>query len=238
LLSKKGGAAVTVLVDDRISRGCEEALVALGAKVKRIPTWDRLPEPVSGHPDLLTAKLPDGSLLLTRSYYEKSRLFWDDLGHPLTLTEEELGSSYPADVLFDALGAGNTLYGKEGAVSKTLLACYPRFVSVRQGYARCSVALLTEKAAITADRGLSEVLKRDGIDVLTVRAGHIGLPGYGYGFLGGAGGRLREGVYVFFGDLLSHPDGEAILAFCKRQKISAVSLADEPLRDYGGLLVL
>ncbi len=229
---------MTALVDPRLPAVCEKALARLGLAVRRLPSYDGLPRPLSGHPDLLTAKLPDGSLLLSRDYYEKNEAFFCGLGVPLILTEERLSPVYPGDVLFDALAAGDTLYGREGAVSKTLLAAYPRFTPVKQGYARCSVAMLTDGAAVTADLGLAEALRRDGIEVLTVRAGHIALPGYDYGFIGGAGGRLSEGVYAFFGDLLSHPDGEAILRFAEKQKISAVSLSDGPMGDHGGILLL
>ncbi len=210
----------------------------MGIRTVAIPPEKRLPDPVCGHPDLVTAKLSDGSLLMTRVYYEETRPFWETLGAAVTLTDETLGASYPRDVLFDALPVGSTLYGKENAVSQTLRAAYPRFVSVKQGYTRCSVAMLSETAAVTADLGLAKALARDGIEVLTIRPGYILLPGYDCGFIGGAGGRLTDGVYAFFGDLLSHPDGEAILRFCEEQKISAVSLSDEPLSDHGGILVM
>ena len=229
---------MTVLLDSRVSEPCEASLTALGARVIRMPLDRCLPEPVSGHPDMLAAPLPDGSLLLSREYYEENRLFWEKTGIEVTVTDESLGARYPKDVLFNALAVGDILYGKDGAVSRFLLASYSRFVPVKQGYARCSVAMLSGHAAVTADKSLAEALRRNGIEVLTVSPGHIALSGYEYGFIGGAGGRLRDGVYVFFGNLLSHPEGESILQFCERQKISAVSLSDEPLSDHGGILVM
>ena len=229
---------MTVLIDPRVSEACERTLMSLGVSVKRLPLSSDLDEPVSGHPDLLVAKLPQGELLLTQRYYEANRAFFDGLGHPLRLTEEAFAPQYPRDVLFDALAVKDTLYGREGAVSQVLRKEYRRFVSVKQGYARCSVAMLSDHAAVTADRGLTEALRRDGVRVLAIRPGHIALPGYDCGFIGGAGGRLDERTYVFFGDLASHPDGEAIRRFAEEQKISAVSLSDEPICDRGGILCL
>jgi hypothetical protein len=98
--------------------------------------------------------------------------------------------------------------------------------------------MLSDRVAVTADRGLADALRRSGVAVLDIRPGHIALPGYDYGFIGGAGGRLPDGTYVFFGDLTSHPDGEAIRRFAEEQKISAVSLSDEPICDRGGILCL
>lgn len=229
---------MTVLIDPRVSEACERTLVSLGVSVKRLPLSSDLDRPVSGHPDLLTAKLPRGELLLTRRYYEANRAFFDGLGHPLCPTAEALEPQYPRDVLFDALAVGDTLYGKEGTVSRVLRREYRHFVPVKQGYARCSVAMLSDRAAVTADRGLADALRRSGVAVLDIRPGHIALPGYDYGFIGGAGGRLPDGTYVFFGDLTSHPDGEAIRRFAEEQKISAVSLSDEPICDHGGILCL
>ena len=228
----------TVLVAERLPDTCESALTALGFTVRRLPACPTLPMPVCDHPDLLCARLPSGALLLTREYYRLASSVLDALDVPLCLTDEHLGGVYPSDVLFDALPVGDTLYGKSGAVSAALCAGYSRFVSVRQGYARCSVALLSETAAVTADRSLSEALRRDGLAVLTIRAGHISLPIYDSGFIGGCGGCLANGCYVFFGDLGSHPDGAAIQAFAEEKKIKAVSLSDGPLSDHGGLVVL
>ncbi len=228
----------TVLVSSLLSSACVAALRAMGAEVLLMPPCPRLPAPLSSHPDLLGAVLPSGTLLLEAAYYEDNRPFFDGLGCPIRRTGETLSSVYPGDVLLDALAVGDTLYGKAEAVSDALVAAYPRFRSVRQGYARCSVALLSDRAAITADRELARMMAEDGIDVLMVRPGHIDLPGYDCGFLGGAGGRLTTDTYVFFGRIEDHPDGEAILAFAEGQKISAVSLSDEPIKDHGGMLVI
>ena len=229
--------AITVCVDGRMPRAIRDRLTALGAKVVSLPTFSALPVPVSGHPDLLGAVLPDGSLLLPRTYYETAPALFDSLAVPLCLTDEKPTGVYPGDVLFDALPIGGTLYGKRGAVSKTLLSCYRNFVPVRQGYAKCSVLPVSDRAAITADRGLADALKKSGVEVLLIRPGNILLPGYDRGFIGGAAGGIGSGRIVFFGDPLTHPDGEAILDFIAGHKKSAVSSAEGLLTDYGGLWV-
>ena len=228
---------MTVLIDPRVSEACERTLVSLGVSVKRLPLSSDLDRPVSGHPDLLTAKLPRGELLLTRRYYEANRAFFDGLGHPLCPTAEALEPQYPRDVLFDALAVGDTLYGKEGTVSRVLRREYRHFVPVKQGYARCSVAMLSDRAAVTADRGLADALRRSGVAVLDIRPGHIALPGYDYGFIGGASGTV-DGHALFCGDLSLHPNGESIAEFCKSHGKTAVSLSHKPLYDYGTVMLL
>lgn len=228
----------TILTDNRVSGRCMEGLQSLGCAVIRLPSFWGLQPPVSSHPDMLCFRLNDGRLVTVREYYDANRGFFDGLPVKIALTEELIRPEYPHDVLFDALSVGGRLYGRTGSVSRLLVEDAEEFVPVKQGYARCSVALLSGDCAVTADTGLSAALSAHGCDVLLIRPGHIALDGYDTGFIGGAGGRLDNGVYCFFGDVTSHPDGEEIVRFAEKHKIKTVSLSDEPLSDHGGFIVL
>ncbi len=226
-----------ILVDNRISKACKTALETYG-NVISVPSWNKLPPTIASHPDILFYRLPEGKVLIGREYYCLNKPFFDDIGADFITCGKTPSGEYPHDILLDALGVKDTLYGKEGFVSNELIRSFSKFVPVKQGYARCSVAMLSDSCAVTADRGISAALKKDGISVLDIRPGNIRLDGYDTGFIGGAGGRLKDGLYCFFGSLTSHPDGEAIIQFASEHKIKAVSLSDEPLSDNGGLLVI
>lgn len=226
-----------ILVDARMTEKVKGALSSYG-EVIPLPKWGGLPEPVSSHPDMLFYPLPDGRILVGREYYNENRELFSALSDAFVLDEKTPSGEYPFDVRFDCLGVNNVLYGKDGFVSEKIMESYPSFVPVKQGYVRCSVAMLSESCAVTSDRGIAAALKENGADVLVIRPGHIELKGYDSGFIGGAGAPLGNGVYGFFGDLLSHPDGRIIEEFAKRHKIKAVSLSDEALSDNGGLLIL
>ena len=228
----------TVLCDPKLSDEGKGRLREMGFLVKEIPPYDKLPEPISSHPDILLFKLNDGRILMGEEYYLKNKDFYDFLGVKILLDRATPCGEYPSDVLFDALAVGDKLYGKKGAVSEKLLEHYSDFVLVKQGYTRCSVALLNDRCAVTADLGISRALKKDGISVLEISAGNIALNGYDCGFIGGAGGKLDDKVYCFFGDLRTHPDGDRILSFLEDKKINAVSLSGGPLCDHGSLLVI
>ena len=131
-------------------------------------------------------------------------------------------------------------YGLSKAMfdGRKILSEYEKFVPVNQGYARCSVAMLSDNCAVTSDPTLAAALSDHGVRVLKIRPGYISLPGYDAGFIGGAGGRLDDGTYCFFGDIFSHPDGERIVAFADENKIKTVSLSGEPLSDHGGFITL
>ena len=65
--------------------------------------------------------------------------------------------------------------------------------------------------------------------------GHISLPPYEYGFIGGASGECREEIY-FCGDVKTHPSSREILEFIDKHGKKAISLSDGELLDIGSIL--
>ena len=110
-------------------------------------------------------------------------------------------------------------------------------VNVNQSYPNCSILRLDDESAITADRGLYKALCSIGIDTLLISEGHISLPPYRYGFIGGASG-VFDGRVMFFGNIDLHPDGEKIRQFISARGKKCISLSREPLRDFGGMIFL
>lgn len=222
-----------------------QAAEAAGCRVLHIPEWDRLPTPVSGHPDMLVFPLPDlegkTRLLLAEEYYAAHADFWRATGLPIALTKHPFGNLYPADIGLNQLVMDGWLYGRLDAAVPEVLDAYPEQISVRQGYARCSVLKLTEHAAITADRSIAAALEQNGIEVLLIRAGHIRLDGYNYGFIGGASFPLPTLANIrnicFFGNLSAHPDAAAISAFAEKHDVRLHSTSGE-LADFGGGILI
>ena len=227
-----------VLTDKGVSDRCSKSLAVLDYVVVRLPSFKDLPSPIASHPDMLMAHLPDGKILTSRKYFELAEDILSELPVNWILTDEPIQPIYPHDILFDALTIGDTLIGKIDSVSEYLRSSYGGHINVKQGYTRCSTAMLSDECAVTADKGIADALESIGVDVLRISAGNVKLKGYDTGFIGGAGGRLSDGKYVFFGDIMSHPDGDKIVRFAEKHKISTVSLSDEPLCDCGGLLVI
>ena len=157
------------------------------------------------------------------------------------LTDELPKETYPDDILMNAAPVGAFLFGRLDKLSPALLALARKEgakpVHVAQGYARCSVAIVSENAIITADHSIMRAAEKRGIEVLLIRPGHIRLEGVDYGFIGGTGGTDEKNVY-FCGDITAHPDFAAIDAFCKRQGKRPIPLSKEPLTDVGSLFFL
>ena len=157
------------------------------------------------------------------------RLFPDFAGDRGTM------DTIAANVSANLLGLGNaaTPLGLEAARRMGL-----ELIPVKQGYAKCSLCIVSENAVITADEGLAYTLCRAGLDVLKIIPGCIRLPGYGYGFIGGCCGKLDAATMAFAGDPLTHPDGKKILSFMERHGVKPRNLLGqgEKLIDIGSIL--
>ena len=203
----------------------------------RLPSFRGFSEPVSAHPDMLVFPYKDG-ILTYKEYYAENRAFFDNIGVNLYFAESTPLPLYPGDIALNALLLGGTLYGRTDCTDKKITALAKRLKFVKQGYTRCSTAVFGEKAAVTADTGIAKALEEDGVDVLTVKPGFIRLEGYDTGFIGGCGGMLEDGRYAFFGNLYSHPQGREIADFAAGHGAEIISLSDETLTDFGGIVSL
>ncbi len=228
----KGGYHIRpVLFCGDISKKQEETLLSFGYQPVRLPPFSLLDRRVASHPDMLLFPLENG-ILVHRAYYEEHKAFFESLPFSFLQDDEEIGRDYPQDVLFNALPMGSTVYGGK-TVSRKILSAFSRFVPVKQGYTRCS-SCQVGRGIVTQDKTVFHALKQDGIEALLISSGHITLEGYDTGFIGGASVTLSDTVTAFFGKIEDHPDYERISEFARRQKITLLSLSNEPLTDYGG----
>lgn len=199
-----------------------------------------LGEALAHHADL-SFLYDDGRLYIARemSEYRETLL---SLGCDVCMIPEPLGSVYPGDVRLNAVPLGRFFLCNEKTVSPTVLADMKRkgktILSVPQGYTKCSVVPLTQESLITDDASVYAVCRAHGLDVLQVSKGSVRLPGFSYGFIGGAAGRISDRQVVFHGNLSLHADYEKILRFLEKYNMTAVSLCDGELVDIGSILPL
>lgn len=231
-----------VIADNRIDKKCETALESRGFELVKLPSFPCLQEPVSAHPDMLLF-IDKGRIFCHKDYYSSASAELEKLareaGLNVAVTEDDVGAEYPLDVIFNAAQVGERLICRRDTLSDSILSLYPEnmIISVKQGYAKCSVCVVSDNAIITADRSIAPAADKCGIDVLLVSPDGVRLDGYDCGFIGGASGNDGENVY-FCGDLDLHPDGKRIKDFCRYHGRGAVSLSDEPIYDYGTLIFL
>ncbi len=232
-----------VLASSTLPQRCASSLSDSGFEVITMPAYNRLQAGVSSHPDMLTF-FYGNRYICTKEYYYMARETFERInsyGYSPIFTDEIPCENYPDDILFNAVAFGDKLFCLEKGASKTLINFANtnglKIINTNQGYTKCSVCKVSGNAMITADKGISDLAKANGIDVLTIREGHVLLDGYNYGFIGGANGVYEDKVY-FCGDVTKHPDGEEIIAFCEKHKKTVISLSDETLFDVGTLFFL
>ncbi len=145
------------------------------------------------------------------------------------------GSVYPQEIGLNACAVGEMLL----CLPK---ATYPpirlgkRILPVRQGYAKCSAAVVSEKALMTEDESIASAARKNGLDVLLLQKGFVRLPGYDYGFIGGCCGKIDRDRLAFCGNVAEHPDYEQMCEFTARYGVQCLSLTDGGLTDVGSIL--
>ena len=210
----------------------------------QLPPDTSLPEAVNGHSDLLIFKL-DNKLVTRKSYYrtakEKIDLICDKSALELILSDAEAGDHYPNDCGLCAAVSGRNIICRKASADGEIMHLAEdlgyNLLNVPQGYSKCSCAVLSDGAIITADKGIAKVASENGIDALLITEGNIELPGYSYGFIGGATG-LCGNILYFCGNLKSHPDHKAIEEFAKKHDTECISLSDEKLYDVGSIFFM
>lgn len=209
-----------------------------------MPADPSLPDPVNGHVDLILFS-HNKEVTVRTEYYESNRELFDKIcekGNLSKILSNSLaGEKYPFDCGLCVAVSGNSFLFCDKSSDKSLRNRFEalgyKTVSLPQGYVKCSCALLADGAIITADRGIAKITQAEGIDTLLVTPGFVDLPGYDYGFIGGASGLCGDTLY-FCGNLEHHPDCEAIRQFASEHGTKCVSLGENKLYDVGSLIFI
>ena len=224
------------LVNPGLPREYVEQISRYG-EILRIPECAALDFPVSLHPDMQAASVC-GKLFIHGENKALAALL-ESRGVPFEPVCARVGKLYPEDIALNLFTLGGFLFANTKHASADVL----EFASangvlpahVKQGYAKCS-SMTLGGAVVTADNGIYFAARARGLDALLIAPGGIGIEKYGTGFIGGASGALEKGKTAVFGNILSHPDGESILAFAQAHGEEIISLGEGELFDYGGIV--
>ena len=191
------------------------------------------------HTDLYTIHISEKSLLFAKNICSfQGEIPNSFLGVDIDFPCEY--KKYPSDVFFNCVVIGNDLICNTKTVHKKVLDYTEdsklKIINVNQGYAKCNICVVDEGSVITEDCGIASILNKYGYDVLLLKNHCVRLPGYEYGFIGGASGKLAKDKLAFFGCIENHTEFGRIYDFLNRKGIEAVSLSDEPITDYGSLI--
>lgn len=153
-----------------------------------------------------------------------------------------LGENYPMDCALNCVPLGKYLICNIDTVSPLVLQYFQNkgrtVISVRQGYTKCSVIPVRDRAVITDDASIASACAAVGLDTLMVSKGSVALNGFDYGLIGGAAGVINKNTVAFNGDITTHSDAAEILKFLHKYNMEALSLSPDQLTDIGSILPL
>lgn len=212
----------TIYISENAYEEVTSYIRSLGHDVAAVRPNAGLSAPVAAHADLSFCRLgiaPDAPV------------FRGDTGR--------LGPVYPDDVRFCAACTGKYIICNARITDPGLLGAAEEagmtLVNVRQGYARCSTLIAGEENIITSDEGICRECVKAGLSALLISPGGILLPGYEYGFIGGASGRIG-GEIIFNGDISGHRDFSRIKDFISGLGLSMKWFPGLPLTDIGSIV--
>ena len=193
-----------------------EALERRGLTVVATQRDSRLPGPVQFHPDLQTCPLPDKQMFVLKNSPLQPAL--KALGFSLRETQCEPSGTYPGDALcgcfpVGAVAGGQSQGHRQGHCSRGPEARLSAAASPA-GLQRVFRGAGGRGKRHHSDQGMFQALRTKGFAVLLIRPGHIALPGYDTGFIGGCCGKLAPDKLAFAGALSSIPMESGCGSFC------------------------
>lgn len=233
-------AGQAVIVDFRMPETIQDAIRQFGVEVLPSCRMATVDEPLCGHPDIQICFAAPGCAVCTPEVFCYYASILQPYGVTVVRGGTTLDRNYPADIAYTVARAGRYAICLPKQTDAVLLEECKRagaqVLPVRQGYAKCNICVVDGSSILTSDAGIAKTARQAGIAVLQMQPGHIALPGYAYGFIGGASGSLPDGRLFFCGDITQHPDFLKIHAFCCAKDVEYQYVPDVPLIDTGSVL--
>ncbi|MCH5212850.1 MAG: hypothetical protein J1G06_07535 [Oscillospiraceae bacterium] len=223
-----------VIIDYRTSEKAVSALYRLGCEVIKTIPIDRVYPEIDGHPDI-QLHIVNNKVICAPQVYEYYKQMIPE--YQVIRGSAELCSKYPYDIAYNVCRIGKYAVCNMKNTAKEIIAEYDNILNTKQGYAKCSICVVSDNAVITADEGIYRLLKSNDIDALKIAPGNIDLYGM-QGFIGGASGLLKPNLLTFNGNLHEHPDSDRIKKFCSSHGVEVACLHSDRLTDIGSILVL
>jgi hypothetical protein len=193
---------------------------------------------LAGHPDLQIFQFkniifchPDISVKFLRKIEKYAEI---------KICSTKLSPDYPNDIPYNIVSvpgfAMHVLKHTEQGIKEHLENESVQLINVRQGYSKCS-CIPAGHSVITADETIYKKCVENEIKSLKISPGFVNLPGYKYGFLGGASGVYEKRIYLT-GNLDNHPDKLNIENFTNSLNFNIFYLSDNAPLDLGTIFFI
>lgn len=227
------------IIDPRLPEEIVKNLHGCSILTIPVPMTELVEEPLAGHPDIQMF-LHDKNLFV---HPDIDISFLKKIGKYINIIQctTRLSKTYPGDIPYNIACTKKNAFHKINSTDKTIAEYLTRektdIINVNQGYAKCTTMIVDEQSIITSDKTINKAAENTYIDSLLITEGGINLPGYRYGFIGGASGRFHDTVYIT-GTLDMHPDRENIYRFIESKGMQLKVLSDEMIIDAGSIFFI
>jgi len=190
---------------------------------------------ISNHPDIFMCQFADGFIVAPNTPNEfRNNLVNNDV--VIIDGDADIGTKYPKTAIYNAVITDNFLIHNLKFTDKKILeTCInKKTIHVNQAYTRCNLLPLKDDSFITSDKGICDTLVANRLNVLYVNSHDILLPGFDYGFFGGACGVYNNQVFIA-GSLDNITDGRRIKEFLINLDYEIIELYEGQLFDCGSL---
>ncbi|QZY56291.1 DUF6873 family GME fold protein [Crassaminicella profunda] len=228
------------LVDGRVSHNFMNNLKSMGINIIKTPCCKELYGAISYHPDILLHPIKGKDVVVAPNVYDPLAKLLEKYGLNVIKGETTLRRNYPDNIAYNIARVSNfaihNLKYTDKSTLKLLEENQIELIHVKQGYSKCSICIVNERAIITSDRGIAKTVEKYGIDPLVIAPGYIDLPGIEYGFIGGISGLIGKNKIAFSGFLSYHPDYDRILKFLAKYEVEPVFLENKQPIDIGSII--
>lgn len=216
-----------------------KSLNDMGIEVINTNICKSLQQPVCDHADMLINFLDKKTVVCHSSQADIINKL-KQYSINVIISKTILKENYPFDIPLNCLILGDNVFANEQYMDEYIRQwCIGNSIkiwNVKQGYTRCSVCVVNDRAIITADKSIKVAAIKAGIDVLLINSGDIFIDGYNYGFIGGCCGNISDDMIAFTGDIFTHKDGENISRFILSHNKKYICLSKDKLIDIGGII--
>ena len=233
-----------LIIDERMRRIEKEKLKSLGYELIEKNKNENLYSEISSHVDIFACKIKD-KIIVENGLYKTLKSKLKNADFIINGTSNVYGG-YPDDIKYNVCIVGNKAIHNfkytDIKLKKEIMENNLELIDVKQGYSKCSIAVINDNSIILSDKGLNKTLENKGLDILFLDyTPDIKLltENNKYskknGFIGGAISKIQNNIIVF-GDLSKIDINNKIKNFILSKNLKIVDFKGLDVIDYGGII--
>ena len=232
-----------LIIDNRMRIEEKDKLKELGYKLIEIETSKDVYSEISSHTDIFCTKIKENLVVEPTKY----NLIKSKVEKEINIIKgsSKVESKYPNDIKYNVCVLGKNAIHNFQYTDKKIKEILQKenfdLINVKQGYTKCSIAVIDENSIITSDRGIYEELRNKNFNILFIENklnikllnnNQISLMD---GFIGGAISRIENNIFIS-GDLRKIDNDNKIRNFIKERNLNIISFDNLEVIDYGGII--